>query len=173
VVSYLAPLAGLADGAAFVFASGFFVPDSNNNGPAFGVFAALADGSVLELPVAQSASESINTMALAAGAGTDLVSVPTDFALLQNYPNPFNPETTINYQLPEAADVVISIYNVRGQLIRTLVNSKMNAGYHSVVWNGSNNYGNEVAGGMYIFNIRATSENNESFNVSRKMLFMK
>jgi len=176
VVSYLAPLSGLADGAAFVFASGFFDPSANGDGPGFGVFAALANGDVLELPV------SGGSKALAGLTSDDnyingdqmsVVEVPTNFALDQNYPNPFNPVTTIQYQLPDAADVVISIYNIRGQLITTLVNSRIEAGYHQSIWNGTNSVGNIVSGGTYIVNIRATNDKSESFNISRKMVFLK
>jgi len=103
----------------------------------------------------------------------NIVEVPTAYKLSQNYPNPFNPETSIRFQLPEAADVVLNIYNVQGQLINTLVNARKNAGYHNVVWNGKDYSGNEVAGGMYIYSISATSENSESFSLSKKMMFMK
>jgi len=171
VVSYLAPLSGLADGAAFVFASGFFDPASNGDGPAFGVFAALPDGSVLELPVAPLPSASISNSGQVSAENADLAAVPTDFALLQNYPNPFNPETSIRYELPFDADVTINIYNINGQLIRTLMSGHINAGYHQAEWNATDQFGNQVAGGVYFYQIVVKGEDN--FNVTKKMVLMK
>jgi len=98
---------------------------------------------------------------------------PVDYGLSQNYPNPFNPETIISYQLPEAADVQLDIYNINGQLITTLVNSYVKEGYHHVVWDGRDESAKTVAGGMYIFTIRATNINAETFRFSKKMTFMK
>jgi len=76
--------------------------------------------------------------------------LPNKFALYQNYPNPFNPLTTISYQLPQSAIVNLSIYNITGQLIETLVNSRKSPGYHSVQWNI-----NGVGSGMYFYKITA------------------
>ena len=76
--------------------------------------------------------------------------VPQQFFLEQNYPNPFNPITTISYQLPKSAFVNISIYNIVGQLVETMVNEQKNAGYHSVVWNASG-----VGSGLYFYRIGA------------------
>jgi hypothetical protein len=170
VASFLAPLAGLADGAAFVFASGFFDPAANNNGPGFGIFVALPNGDVLELPAA--AARLMAAESRAANDAGSLAQLPEDFGLAQNYPNPFNPETVISFQLPEASDVVLNIYNIRGQLINTLVNASYSAGTHQVVWNGQDLSGNVVAGGLYIYKIRA-SNSNETVSFSRKMMFMK
>ena len=99
--------------------------------------------------------------------------VPTDYGLLQNYPNPFNPETTICFQLPEAADVVLNIYNINGQLINTLVNAHKNAGNFNLVWNGRDSAGKVVAGGMYIYSIHATNDKSKSYRFTKKMMFMK
>ena len=76
--------------------------------------------------------------------------IPEEFALMQNYPNPFNPTTTITYQLPQAAFVNISIYNVAGQLVETLVDEDKNAGYYSVLWNSTG-----VSSGLYFYRIQA------------------
>ena len=99
--------------------------------------------------------------------------VPEEFGLSQNYPNPFNPETVITFQLPEASDVVLTIHNIRGQVITTLVNANKDAGVHQVMWNGKDSAGKEVAGGMYIYNIRVTNAESETFSRSHKMMFMK
>ena len=61
-----------------------------------------------------------------------LLSIPEEFSLGQNYPNPFNPITQMEYSLPQSSKVVISIYNVLGQEIKTLVNKEQDYGYHSV-----------------------------------------
>ena len=75
------------------------------------------------------------------------------FTLLQNYPNPFNPSTTIEYQIPKAGDVEVNIYNIAGQLIRTIESSFKNAGSYKVVWNSRNDFNQSVASGIYIFQV--------------------
>ncbi|KAA0230176.1 T9SS C-terminal target domain-containing protein [candidate division KSB1 bacterium] len=79
----------------------------------------------------------------------------TDYRLEQNYPNPFNPETEIRFALPEASQVVVSIFNVLGEKIRTLVNASYEAGYHSVLWDGKDEYGDPVTSGVYLYQLRA------------------
>lgn len=78
----------------------------------------------------------------------DVSQVPDDFGLSQNYPNPFNPETRVKFQLPMASKVVLKIYNVLGQEVRTLVNNEMRAGFHSIIWDGRNRSGVRVASGI-------------------------
>ncbi len=86
----------------------------------------------------------------------DLVnSVPSKFALLQNYPNPFNPTTTIRYALPKASHVTLKIYNLRGELVNTLVNGYQTAQNHQVVWKGDNENGQKVAAGIYLYQLQA------------------
>jgi hypothetical protein len=77
------------------------------------------------------------------------------FVLYQNYPNPFNPATTIRYNLPKTSHVTLKIYDLLGQEIRTLINSKQLSGEHSVTWNGVDNLGREVSSGIYIHQIQA------------------
>jgi flagellar hook assembly protein FlgD len=72
-----------------------------------------------------------------------------------NYPNPFNPITTLSYDLPENSFVNITIYNLLGREVRTLVNQNQDAGFKSVIWNGSNSFGKPVSAGVYIYQIRA------------------
>jgi len=90
------------------------------------------------------------------------------FELRQNYPNPFNPVTTIHYQIPEATRVILKIYNILGQEVKTLVNEQLQAGTYSITWNGKNNSGVLVAGGVYIYRIRAGS-----YVLTKKMVFVK
>ncbi|MDZ7797579.1 MAG: FlgD immunoglobulin-like domain containing protein [Candidatus Marinimicrobia bacterium] len=95
--------------------------------------------------------------------------IPGEFALHQNYPNPFNPTTTINFDLPEASDVKLVIYDIAGRKIRTLVNgNNIDAGYKKIVWNGRDDYGNGVATGMYIYRLQAGE-----FVEVKKMTFLK
>ncbi|RLC45028.1 MAG: hypothetical protein DRH57_08710, partial [Candidatus Cloacimonadota bacterium] len=100
-------------------------------------------------------------------SGTD-VNIPTVYKLSQNYPNPFNPETVIAYQLPEGTAVEISIYNILGQKIKTLVKGRIEAGYHKVIWNGKDAENRHVSSGIYFYKIST-----DKFNETKKMLLMK
>ncbi|MDZ7269942.1 MAG: cadherin-like domain-containing protein [candidate division KSB1 bacterium] len=93
---------------------------------------------------------------------------PTTFALEQNYPNPFNPSTTIGFALPQANDMSLAIFNSNGQLVKRLVAGRMPAGRHSVVWDGTNDQGERVATGMYLYVIKAGS-----FTAQRKLVLAK
>ena len=94
--------------------------------------------------------------------------IPLQFDLGQNYPNPFNPETHIFYKLAEYCRVRLEIYNILGEKIRTLINSKENAGIHSVVWNGRDDSGNPVASGIYLYRLNAGS-----YNAIKKMILLR
>ena len=76
--------------------------------------------------------------------------LPTSFSLKQNYPNPFNPSTVISYQLPVISDVEVSIFNLLGQKVVTLVSEKQKAGYHQLEWNASG-----YASGVYYYQLVA------------------
>jgi flagellar hook assembly protein FlgD len=89
-------------------------------------------------------------------------------ALEQNYPNPFNPETRIQYQLGKRSGVVLEIYNLMGQRIRTLVREEQLTGRYSVVWNGANDAGIPAASGVYIYRLRAGA-----YAASRKLLLVR
>ena len=89
------------------------------------------------------------------GKGKAKSVVPGDYALLQNAPNPFNPETTIEYALPEEAYVRLVIHNSMGQTVRTLVDGFRSGGYHQIIWDGKDNRGIDVAGGVYLYQLRA------------------
>tara|TARA_B100001758_G_C18221097_1_gene510306 strand:- start:20 stop:892 length:873 start_codon:yes stop_codon:yes gene_type:complete len=94
--------------------------------------------------------------------------IPKAFTLHQNYPNPFNPTTRIQYDLPESKFVNINIYDVIGRKIKLLVNNVQDAGYRSVYWDATNNLGQPVSAGMYIYTIQAGE-----FVQTRKMVLMK
>ncbi len=98
--------------------------------------------------------------------------VPTEYSLSQNYPNPFNPETSIKYGLPEPAQVKITIYDVNGRLIRTLVSGQKSAGNHSAIWNGRDEIGRKVVSGVYFYHFKAIGVK-QSFSQTNKMILMK
>lgn len=95
-------------------------------------------------------------------------AIPKEFSLSQNYPNPFNPTTTISYALPQNAQVKLSVYNILGQKVRTLVDEYQSAGYKQVTWNGQNDQGSEVSSGIYFYKIQA-----DSYTKTAKMSMLK
>ncbi len=95
-------------------------------------------------------------------------AIPTEFALEQNYPNPFNPTTTIRYALKENAQVTLKIYNVLGQVVKTLVNEKQTAGFKTVQWDGTDDRGVKVASGIYVYRLEAND-----FVDTKKMILLK
>jgi len=80
-------------------------------------------------------------------------TAPVSFALYQNYPNPFNPSTTIRYELQSASSVELSVYDITGRKIATLVNAKQNPGLHTVTWNGKKSDGTSAASGIYFYRL--------------------
>lgn len=85
----------------------------------------------------------------------DAADLPENLELGPNYPNPFNPSTQISYALPVSETVVLSIHDVRGRLIRTLVEDKQQAGYHDVMWNAQDSQGHPVSTGVYFCRLEA------------------
>jgi hypothetical protein len=108
-------------------------------------------------------NESIN-----ASLQAQVKPVPTRFALENNYPNPFNPTTTIRYALPLDARVNVTIYNIQGQVVRTLVGTDQTAGYYTIQWDGRSDAGMSVASGIYIYRINAGQ-----FVAAKKMVMLK
>ena len=94
---------------------------------------------------------------------------PEVYALADNYPNPFNPETTLKYQLPESADVTLEIYNMLGQVVRTLVNENQSAGRYTLQWDGKSDNRHSLSSGIYFYRIQAGGE----FQSVKKMLLVK
>ena len=97
-----------------------------------------------------------------------LSQIPSEFALGQNYPNPFNPMTRLDYLLPRRSDVSIRVYNMLGQEIITLLEQEQSYGKYSVLWNGLDKSGKQVASGVYFTELRAGS-----IRKTRKMLLLK
>jgi hypothetical protein len=96
-------------------------------------------------------------------SGTGASAVPTSFALKQNYPNPFNPKTRISFDVPKAARVEVSVYNLLGQKVETLVDAQMDAGAHSVDWDAA-----RYSSGVYFYRISAPG-----FSSTKKMTLLK
>jgi hypothetical protein len=94
--------------------------------------------------------------------------VPTDYALEQNYPNPFNPTTTIRFNLPEAANITLKVFNVHGQLVKTLYSGELSAGSHQLQWDATNEPGQKVTSGVYFYQLQS-----RNFRQVRKMMLMK
>ena len=81
--------------------------------------------------------------------------IPTEFSLDQNYPNPFNPATSIRFALPHPADVSLEVFSLLGERIATLTNERYQAGFYTVVWNGTDDLGNRVSSGVYFSRLLA------------------
>ena len=81
--------------------------------------------------------------------------VPTEFALHDNYPNPFNPTTTLRFDLPEISDITLTIYNMLGQKVKTFNMQGTPAGYHRITWDATNDLGDPVGAGVYIYQLYA------------------
>ena len=105
---------------------------------------------------------SINTMTI------NNEIIPKNYRLYQNYPNPFNPTTQIKYDLPEDAMVSITIYDMMGRIVSNLVSSQQNVGYKSIQWNATNNAGQPVSAGIYLYEIQAGE-----FRQTKKMVLLK
>lgn len=100
--------------------------------------------------------------------------IPDQFSLRSNHPNPFNPITNIKYDLPDYSFVQLSIFDVMGRKVRTLVNGNTYAGYRNTVWDGTDNFGNAVAAGVYLYHIQAQSlESENGISQTRKMVLLR
>ena len=97
-----------------------------------------------------------------------LSEIPEEFSLSQNYPNPFNPLTKIDFSLPKTGRVVITIYNLLGQEVTTLINERLSYGYHTVTWQGTDRMGRPVGSGVYFSELKAAGNRK-----TRKMLLLK
>ena len=94
--------------------------------------------------------------------------IPSQFRLRPNFPNPFNPTTSITFDLPKNDNVVLEIFDLQGRHIVTLVNEQLNAGVHSVTWNGRDQNDILVTSGIYLYTVKTSR-----FNAARKMAFVK
>ena len=102
-------------------------------------------------------------------SGSNEIEVPTFVTSLgNNYPNPFNPQTTISFNLHENNFVKLEIFNIRGQLVKTLISDNYNAGVHSAIWNGIDNRNNPVGSGIYLYKLETGN-----YSSTKKMILLK
>jgi len=94
--------------------------------------------------------------------------VPQRFSLNQNYPNPFNPTTVITFTLPERQEIVLQIFNVLGQKVKTLAKGVKEAGQYRLVWDGRDDNGNRVSSGIYFYQLKSPR-----FNKTMKMMYVR
>jgi len=95
-------------------------------------------------------------------------TVPLVYELYQNYPNPFNPITEIRFTLPKSEKVKLVIYDVLGRKVNQLIDASMSSGRHVALWNGTDDYGNPVASGVYFYRLES-----KNFTQAKKMILMK
>ena len=98
----------------------------------------------------------------------DQSAIPVNYKLYLAYPNPFNPSTTIRYDLPEHSYVTITIYDMLGRKVKTLLSKSQNAGFKSIIWNATNDYGKPVSAGIYLYQIQAGE-----YILTKKMVLLK
>ena len=113
-------------------------------------------------------SDAVFTIDYPTGVARISSEVPTDFSLKQNYPNPFNPETRIVYQLPEHANVQLSVYTINGRLVATLVDGDQPPGTYMLTWSGQDDQGSWMPSGMYFYRIIT-----DTFSSTKRMILMK
>ena len=94
--------------------------------------------------------------------------IPTTISLLQNYPNPFNPSTKIQFELPNSAEVQLSIFDVLGNLVKIVASGRYPAGIHTIRWDGKNENGQFVSSGIYIYQLTG-----KNINISQKMMLLR
>jgi hypothetical protein len=150
VASFGADLSGLRKGSAVVFASGFLTPSANQNGPAFGLYAALANGTVVAFgPVTSVERQSEST--------------PMSYALNQNYPNPFNPATQISFSVPSEGIVKLVVFNAIGQEVAVLADGNFSAGSYRVTFDAAG-----LPSGTYFYRVQAGE-----YTATKKMMLLK
>ena len=108
---------------------------------------------------------SVNTVT---ASSDDNIMLPDEFALFQNYPNPFNPSTQISFDIPKSEFITLRIFNLLGQDVKTLASKIMNPGRYTFEWDGKDLLSNDVASGVYFYELRG-----ESFISRKKMLLIR
>ena len=109
---------------------------------------------ILHQNISTGIPDDLNALIISLALGDDKhLLYPEEISLHQNYPNPFNPVTTIHYDLSYSALVSIDIYDMNGDLVAELFKDYQNAGHHSINWNGTNDNGQLVSAGIYLYSI--------------------
>ncbi|MCF7802717.1 MAG: T9SS type A sorting domain-containing protein [Candidatus Marinimicrobia bacterium] len=111
----------------------------------------------------------VSTATLTTSTGIDRAgNIPDTYTLRQNHPNPFNPTTTIRYGLPEAAQVMLTVYDLMGRKVTTLADMEQQAGWYTVHWDGTNEEGQSVSAGMYLYRFETPA-----YQAMQKMIYLK
>ncbi len=139
----------------------FFETDNEVNGLLDSVFTLIVAGDLVDAVII---IDSLNAT-LKLDGGTNY---PQEFTLSHNYPNPFNPITTIRYDLPKQSHVSITVYDLLGRQVKSLVNQTQDAGSRSVIWDGTNYQGQQVGAGVYFYQVNA-----RGLVQTRKMILLK
>jgi hypothetical protein len=151
---FLQTSAGPGDMRYYLATGPFTLPLAGQNNIEV-AFAILAGDSLADLQANATAAQAKYNTIVAIEDDVLSAAIPSVFSLSQNYPNPFNPETRIQYGLPKTGHVRLTIYNLLGQKVRTLVDTQKAPGFYTTSWDGTNDYGNLVASGVYIYRIEA------------------
>ena len=147
--------ASLPDNISFYF-SVINIPGTSLNPELLNVVCSFPD---VDNPIA------VNTVTASADEN---VMLPDEFALFQNYPNPFNPSTQISFDIPKSEFITLRIFNLLGQDVKTLTSKIMNPGRYTFEWDGKDLLSNDVASGVYFYELRG-----ESFISRKKMLLIR
>jgi len=123
---------------------------------------------VIDCPESEGRSILRESLEAALGQPVAQAALPTTVELYQNYPNPFNPLTTIRFYLPTSGRASLSIYNLLGQQVATLINGQVNSGYVEASWDGTDDNGDAVASGIYFYRLET-----DDFSQTRRMLLLK
>ncbi|UCE07942.1 MAG: T9SS type A sorting domain-containing protein, partial [bacterium] len=110
----------------------------------------------------------IGTESFVLQSSNNIPLIPLEFELFQNYPNPFNAATTISFNLPKRMHITVKIYNILGQLVKTLVDEQVRGGNHKIYWDGKNNQGNLISTGLYIVRVQT-----KNYVAVKKLLLIK
>ena len=127
------------------------------------------EDSYIDIVDAQVRDDSYRLNSLATPVSVRIQTRPEVYALRNNYPNPFNPETTLKYDLPEAGDVTLEVYNMLGQVVSTLVNEHQAAGRYAIQWDATNDRGQSMSSGVYFYRVQV----GDQFTDIKKMLLLK
>ncbi len=142
--------------------------EPDGNGPTLELINPNVDNALAENWSASSGYGSPGSLNSSYMSNEDEVLTSTEFILNNNYPNPFNPVTTISYKLPQAALVRMTIYDLLGRQVKSLLHEYQTPGYKSLQWNATNDLGRPVAAGVYLYMIHAGE-----FTQTKKMVLMK
>jgi len=111
---------------------------------------------------------SLGTYSPPPGVSQNLSTLPKRLSVAQNYPNPFNPSTIIQYSIPVQSHVTVQVFNIKGQLVRSLVNENKPSGSYNIQWDGNSDSGGKVSSGVYFYSVKSGDQ-----ELTRKMVMIK